>query len=1116
MARLAVVYLCFLSALAADDWRMAFHDVQHSGRTSEILTTPLTLAWTWKDTASYDNDPRWHPQVLPWLPIYYQGRFYIQGGLNANRLFAIDPATGQTIWESDTPGYTASGTYLFQYSNYPAALQGRILNAATDYTISVDAATGGDQHKIYNTNGGWPSGGVALWNNYAIYQFVETDNGAEDLHFVYDPTNLGQYGPYILPKASDGLYTDYAFRVPAADDNVIYANRMGKLVAWDPPSTHELWTWGSRNFGASPAVWNHIVFFYASASGVLAAIPTTTTPTASGSLNGVPLLWTARIAGAYSPIASDGVVYVGSSDRNFYALDAITGAVKWKIAAGAPFTALQIPAISGSLIYVPGADGVLRALNKATGEEVWRYTGKAAFGPVVIAGGYLVVSDSAFNVYGFTADKAATLPAVTRVSPSRVTNAAATALSISGSGLTGASAVQIDDGARTPLSGIKVTADGAVTATLPAGESPGRYRLSVTGAAGTSVDGPVIEVAPNGSFFRGFLGTAEGTYDHGTDHLVQRHLARMPDGTLIAGYSGRTTGGDVRFTYHLSRDGGRTWTFPAQFPIPNVDFSVIYFGSFGIATGQGNQIHMMYVQWPGYKQTFAAYNYYPDGDMVDLAPKMPAFFTDTPPYAGPSVMEPGGRIWVAYALGDSVYASWSTDGGLNWTQSDKINQGKSSPPAMVLAGGTPVMVYTDGSSLAYSAWNGSQWSSPQTLPGPISGAADNLSLAATSDGRAHVAAANSSGLQYSVFNGTSWSAPTLLERGTSGPSITTDGTDLWCFYVTASNNIAYRRWRRDNGAWDAAVAVTNDGLTHSRPATLPLSPDGTIPVIWTVGSAIPYEIQSAVIPAQIAGAAALDTQAFAWPRMVTGKQTSITVSAVGGQAPYSYTWTPPGGVALNNTTATFSHAGTYHIPVTVRDAAGAVSVATVDVGVAAVPNGISVNAPVTPLITNSTYVFTATVSDQFGDAMALTPAPTWTLAAGSGKGFLDPSGAFVPIATGDFTVVATLPGGASASMKVTVVAPATPPVLSEISRRLVSDTSAVVEWTTDTACDSLVEYGLSGSYGAAVSDATLVTAHRIVLTGLLPDRIYHFRVRSKNASGQETVSVDRTLMTRRP
>jgi outer membrane protein assembly factor BamB len=1097
---------------------MAFHDARHSGRSSEVLSTPLTLAWTWKDTAAYDNDPKWHPQPFPWLPIYYQGRIYIQGGLNANRLFALDPSSGQTLWEADTPGYTASGTYLFQYANYPAAVGGRVLRAGTDFTVSADAATGGDQHAVYNTNGGWPSGGVTLWNGTAVYQFVETDNGAEDLKVVYDLIAPGQSGGYVMPSAGAGLFSDFSFRVPAVDNGIVYATRLGQLVAWDPPTAAPLWIWGRRNFGASPAVWNHTVFFYASTNGVLAAFSAASAVTSSDALAGLPLLWTTPVAGAYSPIASDGVVYVGSSDRYFYALDAQTGAVKWKFRTGAPFTALQIPAISGALIFIAGADGILYALNKDTGEEVWRYKAGAPLGPVMIAGGRLVVSDTAFTVYCFTPANTAALPLIGSVSPARLTNGADVPLKLSGSGFSGATAIQLDDAAHTALSGFHLDSDGAISgAILPAGISPGRYHVGVTTPAGTSVDGPVIEVLPVGSFFRQFMGISQGRYDFGTDHAVQRHLVRMSDGTLVATYSGRVSGGDVRFTYQLSHDGGKTWTQPSVFPIANPDFTVIWAASFSVSAGQGNQVNVVYEQWPGYRQTFAAYNFGP-GEAVALAPKMPVAMSDQSIYPGPSVTESSGRIWVAYAIDKNIYTSYSTDGGLTWTQTPKINQAAADPPAMVLLGRAPLVVYSENNSLAYAMWTGTQWSTPQTLPGRITGAVDNLSLAATPDGRAHLAAATSTGVQYLAFDGAAWSTANVLEAGASMPSITTDGSDLWCFYATASKNIAYRRWRRDSGSWDAAVAVTNDSLVNSRPATLPVSPDGSVPVIWTVGSTAPYEMHSAVIAAQAAAAPALDTQAFATPRLVTGKQTTVNVSAVGGQPPYTYSW---GGSNVANgaapaTTATYPHAGIYRVPVTVRDSIGGTSSASVDVAVASVPAGIKVNPPSSQLSVNVSGIFTATVTDQFGDPMTLAPAPAWTLAAGGPRAFLDPAGTFTPQEPGNFTVIATLPGGITANLAVTVL-PATsvPPVIANITHSAATSNSVTISWSTNIPADSLIEYGFDPSYGSTASDATPATAHKLDLTGLSPGRIYHFRVHSKSAGGNESVSGDLTFYTAR-
>jgi hypothetical protein len=160
-----------------------------------------------------------------------------------------------------------------------------------------------------------------------------------------------------------------------------------------------------------------------------------------------------------------------------------------------------------------------------------------------------------------------------------------------------------------------------------------------------------------------------------------------------------------------------------------------------------------------------------------------------------------------------------------------------------------------------------------------------------------------------------------------------------------------------------------------------------------------------------------------------------------------------------------------------------------------------VNPPPNPLAANAGYNFTATVADQFGDVMALGPSPTWT----SNRGFMDAGGLFFAQQPGDYTITATLRGGASASLTVSVV-PAVA-LLSNITRS-VTTTSATIQWTTNMPADSIVEYGFDLSYGSTVSDATLVTAHKVVLSGLAPGRIYHYRVHSTNASGKESVSPD--------
>src|SRR5580658_9016328 len=118
---LSVAFISLLPRAYADDWVMAFHDSRHTGQSSEVVAPPLALAWTWKDTNSYDtgNGGQFTPQPYFWLPIYYQGNVYLQGGNNADMVFCLNPANGAEIWEWANPGYARAGTFLFQFDNYP-------------------------------------------------------------------------------------------------------------------------------------------------------------------------------------------------------------------------------------------------------------------------------------------------------------------------------------------------------------------------------------------------------------------------------------------------------------------------------------------------------------------------------------------------------------------------------------------------------------------------------------------------------------------------------------------------------------------------------------------------------------------------------------------------------------------------------------------------------------------------------------------------------------------------------------------------------------------------------------------------------------------------------------
>jgi Bacterial Ig domain/Beta xylosidase C-terminal Concanavalin A-like domain/Fibronectin type III domain len=88
------------------------------------------------------------------------------------------------------------------------------------------------------------------------------------------------------------------------------------------------------------------------------------------------------------------------------------------------------------------------------------------------------------------------------------------------------------------------------------------------------------------------------------------------------------------------------------------------------------------------------------------------------------------------------------------------------------------------------------------------------------------------------------------------------------------------------------------------------------------------------------------------------------------------------------------------------------------------------------------------------------------------------------------------------------------PVISVVAATGVSQGGANISWSTDVLATSQVEYGTTTAYGLKTPlDSALVTSHMQTLSGLASGTVYHFRVRSKDSSGTETLSNDATFTT---
>jgi hypothetical protein len=90
----------------------------------------------------------------------------------------------------------------------------------------------------------------------------------------------------------------------------------------------------------------------------------------------------------------------------------------------------------------------------------------------------------------------------------------------------------------------------------------------------------------------------------------------------------------------------------------------------------------------------------------------------------------------------------------------------------------------------------------------------------------------------------------------------------------------------------------------------------------------------------------------------------------------------------------------------------------------------------------------------------------------------------------------------------------TGPSISGIGTTGVTSNAANVIWTTNVQSTSQVDYGTSASYGTTTQlNSSMVTNHSVSLSSLISGTTYHYRVHSKDSSGNESISGDFTFST---
>lgn len=92
-----------------------------------------------------------------------------------------------------------------------------------------------------------------------------------------------------------------------------------------------------------------------------------------------------------------------------------------------------------------------------------------------------------------------------------------------------------------------------------------------------------------------------------------------------------------------------------------------------------------------------------------------------------------------------------------------------------------------------------------------------------------------------------------------------------------------------------------------------------------------------------------------------------------------------------------------------------------------------------------------------------------------------------------------------------------PPVISSVTASAAAPSGVIVEWSTDQAADTEVDFGPTPEYGNTSSlNSPPSMRHALILGGLPPGAVYHYRVKSRNAAGAQAVSPGFTFATEAP
>jgi outer membrane protein assembly factor BamB len=299
--------------------------------------------------------------------------------------FAVTACGGGSTQSATTPTATAIPTValdaqLGQKTVYVASTGATVSSAGS--VFALNAQTGKVKWK-YATGGMY---GTPVLADGAIYVAPESDEV-----IALDAATGAKRWTYTRPDGSRS--TGFDGYVAVAGSTVFVACDAGSVYALNTADGKLLWQFKplapADHIYAPPAVANGLVYdSSAGSSNAFYALDATT-----GAVR-----WKASAPGGFDgrPLATADAVYVGANDHNLYALDAKTGVVRWRFLTND--IAWSRPANGNGVVYVGSRDQNVYALNTADGKLLWKVQtmGTAPTPPIPTGAAPTLVGDTLY------------------------------------------------------------------------------------------------------------------------------------------------------------------------------------------------------------------------------------------------------------------------------------------------------------------------------------------------------------------------------------------------------------------------------------------------------------------------------------------------------------------------------------------------------------------------------------------------------------------------------------------------------------------------------------------------------------------------------------------------